>query len=63
VELLKEGYTQKAVTEILKVGTNSIKRWKKEIEAFGVIRCNYDTANRIAPKRPCDKLLAYSCFK
>jgi transposase len=59
VELLKEGYTQKAVSEILNVGITSIKRWKKEIEEFGFIRCNYDASNRAAPKLPYDKLLAY----
>ena len=59
VELLKEGYTQKAVSLLLKVGTTSIKRWKKEIEEFGDIRYNYDSSNRVAPKLPYDKLLDY----
>ena len=59
VELLDEGYTQDEVSKILKVGTTSIKRWKKEIEEHGVIRCFYDGSNRIAPKLPCESLLAY----
>jgi len=59
IELLNEGYTQKKVSELLKVGTTSIKRWKKEIEEYGDIRCFYCTDNRIAPKLPYDKLLEY----
>jgi transposase len=59
VELLAEGYTQDEVSKILKVGTTSIKRWKKEIEEHGTIRCYYDTSNRVAPKLPYDKVLAY----
>jgi len=59
VELLKDGYTQKEVSKILNVGTTSIKRWKKEIEEFGVIRFNYDISNRVAPKLSCDKLTSY----
>ena len=59
VELLKEGYTQEAVSKILKVGTTSIKRWKKEIEEHGVICCYYDVSKRVAPKLPGDKLLSY----
>jgi DNA-binding MarR family transcriptional regulator len=59
IELLNEGYTQKKVSELLKVGTTSIKRWKKEIEEHGAIRYFYCTDNRVAPKLPCDKLLAY----
>ena len=59
VELLDEGYTQEEVSKILKVGTTSIKRWKKEIEENGTIRCYYDSSNRVAPKLPSEKLLAF----
>jgi len=59
VELLNEGYTQDEVSKVLKVGTTSIKRWKKEVEEHGAIRSFYDSSNRTAPKLPCDKLMAY----
>ena len=59
VELLNEGHTQAEVSKVLKVGTTSIKRWKKEVEENGAIRCYYDSSNRIAPKLPYDKLLAF----
>lgn len=59
VELLNEGHTQAEVSKLLKVCTTSIKRWKKEVEESGAIRCYYDSSNRVAPKLPCEKLLAF----
>ena len=59
VELLAEGYTQKEVSKLLKVGTTSIKRWKAQIEEHGVIQHYYDTSNRSCPKLPEDKLLEH----
>jgi transposase len=59
VELLSEGYTQEYVSKILKVGTTSIKRWKKEVEEHGLIRCLYDRSNREASKVGADKLTEY----
>lgn len=59
VELIKEGYTQKTISEILNVGTTSIKRWKNQIEELDCISTYYDTSNRVAPKIPDDKLKKY----
>lgn len=59
VELLKEGYTQKFVSEILNVSTTSIKRWRNQIEEFGLIKVHYDASSRIAPKLPAEELEKY----
>lgn len=59
VELLGEGYTQKEVSKILKVGTTSIKRWKEEIKEYGCIRSYYDTSKRTAAKLPKKELHEY----
>ena len=58
-ELLEEGYTQEQVAKIMGVGVHSIRRWKKEIEEYGEIRCFYDSSNRKAPKLPEYELRAY----
>jgi transposase len=59
VELLKEGYTQKFVSEILHVGITALKRWKNQIEKTGEISVYYNTLNRVAPKLPVKELEDY----
>lgn len=59
VELSKEGYTQKYISKILKVGISSIKRWINQVKDNGTITVYYDTSNRTAPKVPADKLKSF----
>ena len=59
VELLNKGYSQKFVSEILNVGTTSLKRWKNQIEKNGKIKDYYNSSNRVSPKLPTKALEDY----
>jgi transposase len=59
VEYMEEGHTEKETSEVFKVGTTSLKRWKNEITNKRMSGSKYTTAKRKARKLPEKEVREY----
>jgi transposase len=57
--MIEEGHTESETAKVCKVGTTSLKRWKKDVKNSGLPTSKYDTKNRKPRKLPEQEVRAH----